>query len=138
MIRVIRQGEKYVSPGFIKDLKLIDAEFCPFWDRKAERWLIVRFLPVREEVPESIRRRGYIIEFCVSKGRDYTPLDSRTIYSLQVISYLKHKLRVLDEHLKDLQESDDALGEEGLKAWQAAKREFLKKLYKFSHEKTFV
>lgn len=138
MIKVIRQGDNTIPPWFLKELKLIDADFRPFFDSKAERWLIVRFLPIAEKVPEGVRRRGYVIEHCVSKGKDYTPLDRRTIYSLQVIEYLKNQLRVIDEHLKELKESDDALGAEGLKVWQEAKREFLKKLYGFMFTETFI
>jgi len=139
---MIRLGKDHVGPsvptGFLEDLKLIDPEFCPFFDPKAERWLIVRFLPVVEKVPDDVRKRGYIIEYCVSKGRDYTPLDGRTTRALRIIIYLKNKLRVIDEHLKDLKESDDALGVEGLKAWYEAKREFLKKLYGFMFTETFI
>lgn len=138
MIRVTRQGENYIPPRFLEDLKLIDADFRPFFDPKSERWLIVRFLPVAEKVPNDVRKRGYIIEYCVSKGKDYTPLDRRTIYALQVIIYLKNKLRVVEEHLKELKESNDTLGAEGLKYWQEAKRQFLKKLYGFMFTETFI
>ena len=89
-----------VERWFKEELKNIDPDFRPFFDKKSRRWLIVRFLPVAEKITDAIRKRGYIIEYCVSKGKDYTPLDRRTTYSLQVIIYLKEKLRVADEHLK--------------------------------------
>lgn len=139
---MIKLGKDYVGPSipmwFLEELKFIEPSFIPFWHKKAERWLIVRFLPVAEKVPVSVCRKGYVTEYCVSKGKDYTPLDRRTIYSLQVIGYLKNKLRAIDEHLKELKESDDTLGAEGLKAWQEAKRMFLKKLYGFMFTETFI
>ena len=127
-----------VEHWFSEELKNIDPEFRPFFDLKARRWLIVRFLPVAEKVSTAVLKRGYIIEYCVSKGKDYTPLDRRTIYALQVIIYLKNKLRALDEHLKELKESDDELGAEGLKEWQETRRMFLKKLYGFMFTETFI
>ncbi len=139
MIKVKRQGDSPNIPQwFLVELKNIDPDFCPFFDPKANRWLIVRYLPVAEKVPEDIQKKGYITEYCVSKGKDFTPLDRRTIYALQVITYLKNKLRVIDEHLKELKESDDNLGVEGLKAWQEARRMFLKKLYGFMFTETFT
>jgi len=128
----------YIEAWFLSELKNIDPDFRPFFDPKSRRWLIVRFLPVAEKVTDAIRKRGYIIEYCVSKGKDYRPLDRRTIYTLQVIIYLKEKLRVIEEHLKELKESDDELGVEGLKAWMEAKRAFLKKLYGFMFTETFT
>lgn len=127
-----------VERWFLGELKNIDPEFRPFFEKKSRRWLVVRFLPVAEKVSTAILKRGYIIEYCVSKGKDYTPLDRRTISALQVIIYLKEKLRVIDEHLKDLKESNDTLETEGLKTWQMAKREFLKKLYGFMFTETFT
>lgn len=127
-----------VETWFKEELKNIDPDFRPFFEKKSRRWLIVRFLPVAEKVTIAVLKRGYIIEFCVSKGKDYTPLDRRTIYALQAIIYLKEKLRVAEEHLKDLKESDDTLGREGLKVWSEAKREFLKKLYGFMFTETFT
>ncbi len=91
-----------------------------------------------EKTSKAVQKRGYIIEYCVSKGKDYTPLDRRTLYSLQVLIYLKNKLRVIEEHLEELKGSDDALGKEGLKTWQAAKRAFLKKMYGFMFTETFI
>ena len=127
-----------VEAWFLGELKNIDSDFRPFFDKKSRRWLIVRFLPVAEKITAAIIKRGYIIEYCVSKGKDYTPLDRRTIYALRVIIYLKNKLRVLDEHLKELKESDDELGKEGLKAWAETKRQFLKKMYGFMFTETFT
>ena len=127
-----------VESWFKEELKNIDPDFRPFFDKKSRRWLIVRFLPVAEKITAAIIKRGYIIEYCVSKGKDYTPLDRRTIYALTVIIYLKEKLRVADEHLKELKESNDQLGIEGLKAWSEAKRQFLKKLYGFMFTETFT
>ena len=127
-----------VEPWFSKELKNINPDFRPFFDPKARRWLIVRFLPVAQKVSIAILKRGYIIEYCVSKGKDYTPLDRRTIHALTIIIYLKEKLRALDEHLKELKESDDQLGEEGLKAWMEARRMFLAKLYGFMFTETFT
>jgi hypothetical protein len=127
-----------VERWFLGELKNIDLEFRPFFDLKARRWLIVRFLPVAEKVTPGIIKTGYIIEYCVSKGKDYTPLDRRTIYALQIIIYLKNKLRVIDEHLKELKESDDQLGREGVKDWMETRRQFLKKLYGFMFTETFT
>ena len=127
-----------VETWFLGELKNIDPDFRPFFEKKSRRWLIVRFLPVGEKITNAIRKRGYIIEYCVSKGKDYTPLDRRTLYTLQAIIYLKNKLRALDEHLKELKESDDELGAEGLKEWQEARRMFLKKLYGFMFTETFI
>ncbi len=127
-----------VERWFLEELKNIEADFRPHFDSKARRWLIVRFLPVADKITAAISKRGYIIEYCVATGKDYTPLDRRTIYALQVIIYLKNKLRVLEEHLKELRESDDQLGIEGLKVWMEAKRAFLAKLYGFMFTETFT
>ena len=127
-----------VERWFKEELKSIDPDFRPHFDPKARRWLIVRFLPVAEKITDAIRKRGYIIEYCVSKGKDYWPLDRRTIYALRAIIYLKEKLRALDEHLKELKESDDKLEAEGLKEWQEARRMFLAKLYGFMFTETFT
>lgn len=127
-----------VERWFLEELKNIDPDFRPFFDPKARRWLIVRFLPVAEKITAAIHKRGYIIEYCVSKGKDYTPLDRRTLYTLQVLVYLKEKLRVANEYLKELKDSDDELGKEGLKAWSEAKRQFLKKMYGFMFTETFT
>jgi len=139
MIKARGPGEApCVESWFLEELKNIDPDFRPFFDKKSRRWLIVRFLPIVEKVPADVCRRGYVIEYCVSKGKDYTPLDRRTIYSLRVITYLKNKLRVIEEHLKELRESDDTLGAEGLKAWQETKMMFLRKLYGFMFTETFI
>ena len=127
-----------VERWFLKELKNIDPDFRPFFDPKARRWLIVRFLPVAEKITTAIHKRGYIIEYCVSKGKDYTPLDRRTIYALQVIMFLKEKLMVMDEHIRKLEESNDQLGVEALKALREARKAFLAKLYGFMFTETFT
>ena len=98
----------------------------------------MRHLPVTQKTTPAIRRRGYVIEYCVSKGKAFTPLDRRTLYTLQVLVYLKEKLRVIEEHLTELKDSDDELGKEGLKAWMEAKIQFLKKMYGFMFTETFT
>lgn len=139
MIEAIGPGEApSVSRSFLSELKLIDADFRPFFDKKARRWLIVRLLPVAEEVPVSIHKQGYIIEYCVSKGKEYTPLDRRTLNSLSAITYMKKKIRELDDHLEDLKDSDDVMALEALKQYRLQKREFMKKLYNFEHTETFT
>jgi len=132
MIRVTRQGENIAPSWFIRELRLIEPEFYPFWDPQAERWLIVR------AAPSDVFRRNYIVEYCVSKGKDYTPLDNRTLFELKRILYEKNRLREMDEHLEDMREEDEALQAMSDREWQGLKREFMKKLYKFSHEKTFI
>jgi hypothetical protein len=132
MIRVTRQGDSPSIPlYFLKELKLKEPKFLPFWDKKSERWLIVRSIP-------NVFRQDHEIEFCVSKGRDYTPLDRRTLFGISVILYVKNKMKRMDEHLKDLEDSDDVMAADALKAWQIAKKEFMKKLYRFEHTKTFT
>jgi len=44
----------------------------------------------------------------------------------------------MDEHLEEMREEDEALQAMSDREWQGLKREFMKKLYKFSHEKTFI
>jgi len=127
-----------VDSWFKEELKSIDPEFRPFFDKKSRRWLIVRFLPVVEKITPAIIKRGYIIEYCVSKGKDYTPLDRRTIYALQVIIFLKEKLIVLDEHIRKLEEANDQIGAEALKALREARKAFLAKLYGFMFTETFT
>lgn len=127
-----------VSRSFLQELKNIDPDFCPFFEKKSRRWLIVRFLPVAEKTSVAVRKKGYVTEYCVSKGKDYTPLDRRTLYTLQVLIYLKEKLRVIEGHLTELKDSNDELGKEGLKAWAEAKRQFLKKMYGFMFTETFT
>lgn len=127
-----------VSRSFLQELKNIDPDFCPFFEKKSRRWLIVRFLPVAQKTSVAVQKKGYITEYCVSKGKDFTPLDRRTLYTLQVLIYLKHKLRVIDEHLTELKDSNDELGKEGLKAWMETKRQFLKKMYGFMFTETFT
>ena len=127
-----------VERWFKKELKNIDPEFRPLFDKKSRRWLIVRFLPVAEKVTPGIIKTGYITEYCVSKGKDYTPLDRRTIYALQVIMFLKEKLMVMDEHIRKLEESNDQLGVEALKALREARKAFLAKLYGFMFTETFT
>jgi len=132
MIRVERQGENIAPSWFIRELRLIEPEFYPFWDPKAERWLIVRSTSL------DVFRQNYIVEYCVSKGRDYTPLDRRTLFEIQRILYEKNRLREVDKHLEEMRESDEALQAMSDREWRGLKREFMKKLYKFSHEKTFT
>ena len=127
-----------VPTWFSQELKNIDPDFCPFFEKKSRRWLIVRFLPVTEKTSIAVQKKGYVTEYCVSKGKDYTPLDRRTLYTLQVLIYLKHKLRVIDEHLEELKGSNDEIGKEGLKAWMEVKRQFLKKMYGFMFTETFT
>lgn len=127
-----------VERWFKEELKNIDPDFRPFFDKKSRRWLIVRFLPVSQKVTDAIRKKGYIIEYCVSKGKDYTPLDRRTTYTLRIIIFLKEKLRVIDEHIKRLEESNDQIGVEGLKALREARKAFLAKLYGFMFTETFT
>ena len=76
--------------------------------------------------------------YCVSKGKDYTPLDRRTISTLQIVIFLKEKLRVIDEHIKELEEKNDQKGVEGLKAMREARKAFLAKLYGFMFTETFT
>ena len=139
MIKAIGPAEApCVETWFNQELKNIDPDFRPFFEPKSRRWLIVTYLPVQRKVPKDIQKIGYITEYCVSKGKDYTPLDRRTLYALQVITYLKEKLRVIEEHLKELRESDDTLGKEGLKAWMEMKRQFMRKMYGFMFTETFT
>ena len=131
MIRVTRQGDNPIPPWFLEELRLIDAEFFPFWDRSCERWLIARAVP-------SVFRKEHEIEFCVSKGKGYTPLDRRTLFRIAGILYIQNKMKQMDEHLGDLKDSDDAMALEALKQYRLEKREFMKKLYNFEHTETFT
>ena len=127
-----------VERWFKEELKSIDSNFRPFFDKKSRRWLIVRFLPVAQKITAAIIKRGYIIEYCVSKGKDYTPLDRRTTHALRVIIFLKEKLRVIDEHIRRLEEANDQIGADALKALREARKAFLAKLYGFMFTETFT
>lgn len=133
MIKIKRQGEHSAPPFFVRDLKLIDPGLYPLWDRKCERWLIASSGPA-----DVFGKKEVVIEMAVSKGRAYTPLDRRILSKARNIFYCKNKLVNIDNHLKEMEESDEELPKEAEKEWQGLKKEFMKKIYRFQTTETFI
>lgn len=131
MIKVTRQGEGYISPLFLKELKLINQEFFPLWNVKSQKWMICSLCP------SHVNRKGYVEEYAVSKDDEYTPLDERTLRDLRRLAYLKNKLACLDEHLEEMDEADKIMYDKSLKEYRGMKMECLKKVHKLQHSKTF-
>ena len=139
-IEAKRQGEPCVPLFFIRELKAIDSDLSPFWDAKSQRLLIVKPAPA-----EVLRKRSahiyggrYIAELTVSKDNQFRPLDRRTLSEIKELLYDKNKLRGMGQHLDEMEEDDESLSVDAEKAWQIAKREFMKKLYRFQHTTTFT
>lgn len=132
-ITISRQGEHYAPLAFTRELKLIDPELSPFWDNSCERWLIIS-----SGHPDVFGRKKVEVEFAVSKGKAYTPLDGRILSEVRECIYLRDKLINIDKHLKEMKESDEEMPIEAEKEWQGLKREFMKKLYMFENTKTFT
>lgn len=133
MIKIKRQGEHSAPSFFVRDLKLIDPGLYPLWDRSCERWLIASSGPA-----DVYGKKEVVIEMAVSKGRAYTPLDGRILSKARNIFYCKNKLVNIDNHLKEMKESDEEMPKEAEKEWQGLKREFMKKLYRFHTTETFT
>jgi len=77
-------------------------------------------------------------ELAVSKGKEYTPLDGRVLNEIKELMYEKNKLKRMNQHLENLEKEDLSLVEGAEKAWQDAKRQFLKKLHRFMFIKIFT
>lgn len=133
MIKITRQGENFSPPEFTRELKLIDSGLYPLWDRDCERWLIASSGPA-----DVLGKKEVVIEMAVSKGKAYTPLDRRILSKARKIFWAKNMLVNIDNHLKEMKESDEEMPKEAEKEWQGLKREFMKKLYRFHTTETFT
>lgn len=131
MIKVTRQGENFIPPGFLRELKLINPSLFPLWIPKTGRWTIVSF------VPSHVSKRGYVEEYAVSKGDQYTPLDQRTLRNLRELFYYKEKLAYAEKMLEEMDESDRMLYESAYRKYRAMRKECMKKLQRFKTTKTF-
>jgi len=132
MIGITRQGEMAIPPGFVKDLKLIAPEFYPLWDVKNQKWLIVK------DIPRWIFRKGYIVEYLVSKDGQYVPLDNRTLLALRRAIYQKCRYSSLHKFLKEIDEEEELKIEKAQQLRQGMQRELMKKAHGFMTKKTFT
>lgn len=138
MIRVIRQGEGYVSPWFERELKLISPNFSVIWDKESERFIIVSPAP-------NVFIRGYVEEFVVSEDDQYAPLDSVVLEAIRKILYEKqrdvsveHGEKSLDPLIKKMKRERIERKMRAMKLYLEMKGDFYKKWGKLWKTKTFT
>lgn len=121
-----------ISPGFLRDLRMVAPEFYPKWHLSG-RWMIVK------DVPRHISRRGYIVEFVVHDGKGgYAPLDQKVIDCLMQAKQERDKLDNPEKLLRKFDEEEELKMREALKLRAELQLDFSKKVCKFLTSKTFT
>jgi len=109
MIRVKNSWEAPSVPKwFREELKSINRNFRPLWERISGKWLIVSPAPV------SVFRKGYVVEYLVERDGCFYPLNHLVLETIRWLLWEKENTREgysFSEHLKELEE--DKLRKQG-------------------------
>lgn len=116
---------------FLKELELIDRKFSVIWIPKVQKYAIVT------AQPRNVFRRGYAIEHLVEKDGKHAPLDNRVLRTLRRLLYQKEKLVSLDHYLTQLDREEEERLNKVTMRQQEMETDFMKKVHKFQHSKTF-
>jgi hypothetical protein len=129
MIKVIRQGDNYISPSFSRELKLIDTSLFVAWDGLAERYLIV------SHGPASVFRDSFVLEdVCCDENMAFWPLDNRILIRLKLA---KISFNGVDGYFKEKARKAKEKRVKGFRLYLEMKKEFYKKFYKLWKTRTF-
>lgn len=140
MIKVIRQGEGYVPPGFERDLRLISPNFSVIWDKEAQSFLVV------STGPANVFNRVLVAEYAVT-GEDgqFVPIDSTVLEAIRELMHEKPKdvsvqngKQSLGPLMKKIKQRKLERRARAFREFLAMKSDFYKKWNKLWKTKTFT
>jgi len=140
MIKVIRQGEAYVPPGFERDLRLISPDFSVIWDIESESFLVV------SPGPADVFRDSLVDEYAVAdEDGKYVPLDHTVLEAIAELNYKKQSdvsvgngKKSLSPLLKKIKQSRIEKRERAFRLYLEMKSDFYKKWNKLGKTKTIT
>lgn len=140
MIKVIRQGEGYVPPGFERDLRLISPNFSVIWDIDSESFLVV------SPGPPSVFANFMVAEYAVTdEDGQFVPLDHTVLEAIAELNYKKQSdvsvgngKQSLGPLLKKIKQSRIEKRERAFRRYLEMKSDFYKKWNKLWKTKTIT